>query len=256
MMMMKAAVLLVALMASSVKVNAISLTDANFDAEVFDSGKSAFVKFQAPWCGHCKNMKPDWDKLMKEFADNKDVIVGDVDCTIHQDLCAKQGVKGYPDIKFWHKKDIKQGNKKANDYSGGRDYNAWKKFVKDNLETPVGVVDLTASNFKKEVLESGKSAFVKFYAPWCGHCKRMKPAWGDLGEEFAGNKAVIVGDVDCTVERDLCSTYGVRGFPTLKWFNKGEPEQEPYRGGRDLAALKKYVSENIGQQKEELRSAY
>ena len=37
------------------------------------------------------------------------------------------------------------------------------------------------------------------------HCKEMKPDWDKLGDEFSGSKTVLIGDVDCTVEKDLCS---------------------------------------------------
>lgn len=39
------------------------------------------------------------------------------------------------------------------------------------------VVELTASNFKKEVLNSDELWLVEFYAPWCGHCKNLAPEW-------------------------------------------------------------------------------
>eukprot|EP00965_Chrysotila_dentata_P140780 4653927-Pleurochrysis_carterae.AAC.1 len=41
----------------------LELTPDTFEEQVFKSGKSAFIKFFAPWCGHCKKMKPDWDTL-------------------------------------------------------------------------------------------------------------------------------------------------------------------------------------------------
>jgi len=73
----------------------------------------------------------------------------------------------------------------------------------------------------------------------------MKPAWDQLGDEFAGSKTVLIGDVDCTVEKDLCSKFGVRGYPTIKSFT-GNPEGDAYEGGRDFAALKKFADESLG----------
>ena len=71
---------------------AIELTEANWDAET--AGKSVLLKFFAPWCGHCKKLKPDWDKLMKEFNGSPGSLVGDVDCTAGgQSLCEKHGAK-------------------------------------------------------------------------------------------------------------------------------------------------------------------
>lgn len=59
-------------------------------------------------------MKPAWDKLAKEFAQGN-AVIGDVDCTVHQGLCGKNGVKGYPTIKWYL-------NGKWNDFNGGRDF--------------------------------------------------------------------------------------------------------------------------------------
>ena len=73
----------------------------------------------------------------------------------------------------------------------------------------------------------------------------MKPAWDQLGDEFAGSKTVIIADVDCTVEQSLCSKYGVRGYPTIKSFT-GNPDGDAYEGGRDYAALKKFADESLG----------
>merc|ERR1712083_783178 len=57
-------------------------------------------------------------------------------------------------------------------------------------------------------------------------------------------KTVLLADVDCTAEgKPLCDSNGVQGFPTIKW---GDPSSlEDYQGGRDLAALKKFASENL-----------
>jgi protein disulfide-isomerase A6 len=72
----------------------------------------------------------------------------------------------------------------------------------------------------------------------------MKPAWDQLGEEFEGSKSVLVADVDCTVESDLCSDNGVRGYPTIKY--KKDGEWQDYSGGRDFESLKSFTEENLG----------
>jgi thioredoxin-like negative regulator of GroEL len=72
----------------------------------------------------------------------------------------------------------------------------------------------------------------------------MKPDWDKLGDEFADSKSVLIGDVDCTVEKALCSKYDVKGFPTIKTFIDGS--EEAYEGGRDYDSLKTFADENLG----------
>mmetsp|Transcript_2880 Transcript_2880/g.7275 ORF Transcript_2880/g.7275 Transcript_2880/m.7275 type:complete len:191 (+) Transcript_2880:316-888(+) len=84
---------------------------------------------------------------------------------------------------------------------------------------------------------------VKFYAPWCGHCKAMKPAWDQLGGEFKDSSNVVIADVDCTEEKELCSSMGVKGYPTVKYFQ--EDDGTDYKGGRDFSTLKTFVEETL-----------
>jgi protein disulfide-isomerase A6 len=107
-----------------------------------------------------------------------------------------------------------------------------------------GPVELTLDNFESEM--TGKNALVKFFAPWCGHCKAIKPAWDQLGDEYAGSSSVLIGDVDCTVEGEaLCQKFGVQGYPTLKFFKDGDMEGQEYNSGRDFDSLKEFVSEQL-----------
>eukprot|EP00429_Kryptoperidinium_foliaceum_P065280 CAMPEP_0176053942 /NCGR_PEP_ID=MMETSP0120_2-20121206/26835_1 /TAXON_ID=160619 /ORGANISM="Kryptoperidinium foliaceum, Strain CCMP 1326" /LENGTH=210 /DNA_ID=CAMNT_0017387403 /DNA_START=155 /DNA_END=787 /DNA_ORIENTATION=+ len=111
-----------------------------------------------------------------------------------------------------------------------------------NLATTNGI-ELTTDNY--DVESEGKTAFIKFFAPWCGHCKKMKPDWDKLMDEFKDSKTQIVAEVDCTTDegKPLCDANGVRGFPTLKW---GDPASlEDYQGGRDFDSLKKFADENL-----------
>jgi len=74
----------------------------------------------------------------------------------------------------------------------------------------------------------------------------MKPAWDQLMDEFESSSSVVVGDVDCTVETDLCSEYDVSGYPTIKYFTAETDEKgESYNGGRDFDALKAHVVDKL-----------
>jgi len=75
----------------------------------------------------------------------------------------------------------------------------------------------------------------------------MKPDWDTLGAEFKDSAKVVIGDVDCTAAgKPLCDKFGVRGYPTIKYFNPPDEEGEDYKGGRDLASLKKFASTELG----------
>jgi len=100
----------------------LSLTPDNWDEKT--AGKVAFVKFFAPWCGHCKKMAPDWDKLMKEYEDHATIAIHEVDCTTAgKPLCDSNGVKGFPTLKHGDPNNFE-------DYDGGRDYAAFSAFAK------------------------------------------------------------------------------------------------------------------------------
>jgi len=98
------------------------------------------------------------------------------------------------------------------------------------------VVTLTDKTFDEFVKVNDK-VLVKFYAPWCGHCKKMAPEFELAATELKGK--VPLADVDATVEKDVASKHGVSGYPTLKWFVDGEPTE--YAGGRDKAKIVEWV---------------
>jgi len=91
-------------------------------------------------------MKPAWDKLMEEFKDSKTACVADVDCTVHQDLCSKHGVQGYPTIKYGDPNNLE-------DYQGGRSFDDLQTFAKENLGPTCGPnnLDLCDAEQKKAV---------------------------------------------------------------------------------------------------------
>eukprot|EP01047_Picozoa_sp_COSAG01_P018824 COSAG01_NODE_1028_length_12028_cov_5.688826_15_plen_248_part_00 len=78
---------------------------------------------------------------------------------------------------------------------------------------------LTSSSFTAKI--KGKGAFVMFMSPYCDHCKAIKPLWDGLAAEFRSSSSVLVGAVDCTVEKRLCSKHRVTGYPIIKSFPLG-----------------------------------
>lgn len=89
--------------------------------------------YQKHRCGHCKALKPAWDKLGDEYDGSSTVLIGDVDCTVHQNLCQKYGVQGYPTLKYF------TANPMGDSYNGGRDYEELSKFAKESLGPSCGV---------------------------------------------------------------------------------------------------------------------
>ena len=90
------------------------------------------------------------------------------------------------------------------------------------------VVKLTKDNFKKLVLDSDQLWFVEFYAPWCGHCKQLAPAWENAAKSLKG--VVNVGAVDMTTDQDAGAAYGIQGFPTIKFFGFDKSKPADYSG--------------------------
>jgi len=126
--------------------NALKLTPDSWDDAT--SGKTVFVKFFAPWCGHCKKMKPDWDKLMEKYADSDSVVIGDVDCIgTGKPLCDSVGVQGFPTVKWGDPSDLQ-------DYKGGRDFSALDTFA-SGLKPRCGLnnMDLCSEDEKKNIEE-------------------------------------------------------------------------------------------------------
>ena len=74
----------------------------------------------------------------------------------------------------------------------------------------------------------------------------MAKDWHHLAEDYAGS-SILIGDVDCTEDgKELCEEYGVRGYPTIKYFLKdGDRQGEDYSGGRDYDSLKSFAEETL-----------
>merc|ERR1712038_1579821 len=116
------------------------------------------------------------------------------------------------------------------------------------------VLDLDDSSFDG-TLEEHDTALVMFYAPWCGHCEKLKPKFDKAAKDLLSNDPpVALAKVDCTeAGKDTCNRFEVRGYPTLKIFRGGELSQE-YNGPRDAGGIVKYMKAQVGPASKEVKS--
>ena len=115
----------------------------------------------------------------------------------------------------------------------------------DGSDGTIPAVSILTGDTFKHAVEKGIS-FVKFFAPWCGHCKRLAPTWDDLGKKFLSKESVQIAKVDCTVEasKELCNEQEVDGFPTLLLYRDGKKLSE-YNGSRSLDDLYEFVMNHL-----------
>lgn len=110
------------------------------------------------------------------------------------------------------------------------------------MANPIGTsISLSAESFQDLVTMSQEPWFIKFYAPWCGHCQAMAPLWIQLAKEMKGR--LNVGEVNCDVESRLCKDVRLRGYPTILFFRGGERVE--YTGLRGLGDFVNYANKAI-----------
>jgi len=103
---------------------------------------------------------------------------------------------------------------------------------------------LVGRTIEKEINDPEKDVFVEFYAPWCGHCKKLAPVWDELAATLSSVSHVKIAKIDATAN-NLPKNVAVRGYPTLIFYPKGNKKEGiTYNGERDLENLTKFVVEH------------
>jgi len=111
-----------------------------------------------------------------------------------------------------------------------------------------GVKVLVGKNFADVAMDKEKHVLVEFYAPWCGHCKKLIPVYDELGEKYKDSKDIVIAKMDSTANE--VEGVSIRGFPTIKLFKKGDNEVVDYDGARDLDGFVKFL-EKLDETKED-----
>lgn len=111
------------------------------------------------------------------------------------------------------------------------------------------VLQLNAATYDRLISQSNYTSIVEFYAPWCGHCKNLQPAYEKVAKSLEGLAKVAAIDCDEEKNKQFCSMQGVQGFPSLKIVRPGKkagrPVVEDYNGERTAAAISQAVAAKI-----------
>ncbi|KAK5581972.1 hypothetical protein RB653_003553 [Dictyostelium firmibasis] len=111
--------------------------------------------------------------------------------------------------------------------------------VAQTSEEKTTVVQITSDN--SDIIKTG-NWLVEFFAPWCGHCKRLAPIYEELAQLYnvdIDNSKVKIAQVNCVDHQSVCSKYDIKGYPTIKYLSEGEIKD--YRGSRDKNSFITYL---------------
>ena len=257
----------------------ILLNGDNFEKEVVKSKDIWLILFYAPWCGHCQAFSPEYEKAAKAL---KGIFkIGAVDADKEKALGGKYGIQGFPTVKFFgiHKDkpvdynsarkaesvidfmfekaraitNARLGMKKnssTNNNAGSQQHQQQQQQQQKQKASEPGnekdVIVLTDDNFDSTVFNDESMWLIAFYAPWCGHCKKLLPEWTAAATQLRGT--VKIAKVDATVHQKLAQRYQIQGYPTIKIFSPGKGEDkkvEEYQGPRDTSGIVQYALDKL-----------
>jgi thioredoxin domain-containing protein 5 len=185
------------------------------------------------------------------------------------DLCDANGVTGYPQLQLYRDGELVEQYKQAREFDRIKDWllQHAPSPVASETETPQddettteapaptsvpvplrvqtsreaanpsgSVISLDAKTFP-DMLSHGP-VFVKFFAPWCGHCKKLAPTWNQLAKHMQGQ--LNIAEVNCEDQKSLCKAQDIEGYPTLFYYSNGVKTE--YTGSRKIDQLKEFTT--------------
>ncbi|OBZ66615.1 Thioredoxin domain-containing protein 5 [Grifola frondosa] len=238
-----------------------------------------FIEHFSPYCGHCRKFAPTWEKLVEDNHNAADpgIHLAQVNCAVHGDLCVKHNVDGYPQMNLYRNGEYIETYKQSREYELLKTYlsaHAEPNSVSSLLPSPTpspqssivqsapegvlsmsrdinpsgSVLALDEKTFKGTIDQGG--VFVKFFAPWCGHCKKLAPIWTQLAGQM--QHKLTIAEVNCEEHGSLCRNEGVSGYPMLFYYGGNRAGKTEYTGGRGLGQLKAFADKLSGPAVQEL----
>jgi len=225
------------------------------DAELWDkyvdpaNNKVGMIEFYAPWCGHCQQFKPEYENIAAEMVEH-DIRIAKVDITDYKlkERIDELEVTEYPTL-------FSLRNGELILYNDARDLPTIKNHLLDmrnpKWKKPAErVVELTDENFE-EFVNGEEFTVVEFYAPWCGHCKKLLPEYEAAAADL-NKDGIKLAKIDANKYTEIGQQYGVTGYPTLKIFRRGKDSD--YNGPRERNGIVLYVLDQVSPPSTELLS--
>ena len=108
------------------------------------------------------------------------------------------------------------------------------------------VIVLDKDNLEETIFTSEDTWMLELYAPWCGHCKELRPEWAKLATQLKG--VAKVAKIDASVNRQFDQTFGLKGYPTIVMIPGGAKDKSvyiPFDGARKANSMADWVKEKI-----------
>ncbi|KAG7170078.1 DnaJ subfamily C member 10-like [Homarus americanus] len=216
----------------------VVLDEAKFEKLISNKvkGEVWVVDYFATWCGHCREMAPEYRKFARMMEHLPNVHVASIDCAEFGHICKNQGISSYPSIMLYPASSF--GNQKILKFNGwSRDAEAFRQWMYSNLPSRVTELD---EQIYERVLRSKQPWLIDFYAPWCGHCQVFAPDFEDIAQAMEGS--VNAGKLNCEKHRRVCQGAGVRAYPTVRLY-RGSPNGD--RQSTDGINFRSLLKEDI-----------
>jgi protein disulfide-isomerase A6 len=191
------------------------------------------ARFYAPWCGHCKNLKPAWETAAKSLAGIAKVAAMNCDEEKNKPLCGQMGVQGFPTLKIV-RPGKKAGKPTVEDYQGPRQAKAIVDTVKDKIPNNVKrVTDAKLDEWLAENKDNAKAILFSDKSP-------ISATLRTTAIDFAGiiSIAQVKKEQEATVAK-----YGVEKYPTLVLLPTGSDEPIKYDGEMNKEAIVRFLSQ-------------
>ncbi|NXF23850.1 PDIA2 isomerase, partial [Rhodinocichla rosea] len=119
--------------------------------------------------------------------------------------------------------------------------------LSDEIKEEDNVLVLHEHNFARALSEH-QLLLVEFYAPWCGHCQQLAPAFAQAATELRNESSPArLGKVDATAQTALATEFGITSYPTLKLFRDGNRTHPlEYTGRMDSQGIVRWMRRRAG----------